>query len=99
VTERYPVDLERRFQQYTRQVSKDLQQLKQLSMLLEPGCLVTAYTGTIDAGYTSGRPMVDLPSGAVIGPCPYNAAYTPVAGDSVLLVPSGQTYIVVCKIV
>jgi hypothetical protein len=99
MSERYAVDLERRFAQFTRQIAKDLQQLKQLSMMLEPGCLVTPYTGTIDAGYTSGRPLVDLPSGAQIGPCPYLSSYTPAAGDTVLLVPSGQTYYVVGKFI
>ena len=99
MSERFPVTLEERFENFTRRVSSDLQQLTQLSMLLEPGCLVTPYTGTIDAGYTSGRPMVDLAPGNTIGPCPYLASYTPHAGDTVLLAPAGQTYIVVGKIV
>lgn len=99
MTNRFPVTLEERFAQFMQQVGKRLQAVEQLAVMLEPGCLVTAYTGTIDAGYVSGRPLVDLPSGSQVGPCPYAASYTPAANDSVLLVPSGQTYYVVCKIV
>lgn len=95
---RYPVGLEDRFEQAMKQLAIDIPALKQLTTVLEFGCLVTSYLGTIDAGYGSGRPMVDLPGGAVIGPCPYVASYTPHAGDSVLLVPVGQQYIVVGKV-
>lgn len=99
VRPRYPVSLEGRAEVTLPQLATDVQQLKQLTMVLEFGCLVTAYVGTIDAAYTSGRPMVDLPVGTKIGPCPYLARYTPAAGDTVLLVPAGQTYIVVDRIV
>lgn len=98
-SDRFPVDIIERFAKFIRDASKDIAGLKQLTAVLEMGSYVTPYTGVIDAGYVSGRPLVDLPTGVQIGPCPYNSSYTPHAGDSVLLVPSGQTYIVVGKIV
>jgi hypothetical protein len=98
-SDRFPTTLEQRFEQAMRRIGKDIKGLKQAAVLLEPGCLVTPYQGTIDAGYTSGRPMVDLATGTTIGPCPYLAQYTPAAGDTVLLVPVGQTYIVIGRIV
>ena len=98
MTERYPVDLETRFDRAMRQIAKDIKQLKQATAVLEPGCYVTAYSGTIAATYTSGDPTVDLPSGAVLGPLQYLSGYTPAAGDTVALLPIGQTYIVLGKL-
>ncbi len=96
---RFSLSPEQRFEDFIRQASARLRVLEQLAVLLEPGCLVTAYTGTIPGTYTSGQPTVALASGTVLGPLDYLASYTPAAGDTVLCVPAGQSYIVVGKIV
>lgn len=75
-----------------------LRELLAKTAMLETGCLVTPYIGTIPAGYSSGRPTVTLQTGVTIGPLQYNKNYTPAAGDTVLCVPAGQTYVVVCAL-
>lgn len=72
-----------------------LRELLAKTAMLETGCLVTPYIGTIPAGYSSGRPTVTLSTGVTIGPLQYVSTYTPHAGDTVLLVPVGQAYVVV----
>lgn len=94
---RYPVTLEERFEQFMKQAAADLQRLKTLTAMLEVGCYTAAYIGTIPGSYTSGDPTVVLATGAVLGPLQHLASYTPVAGDTVLIVPVGQTYIVAGK--
>jgi hypothetical protein len=56
--------------------------------------------GTIDAGYVSGRPRVvfDGESAASTRAYPYASSYAPAAGDRVLLVRSGHTWVVLCKV-
>ncbi len=56
--------------------------------------------GTISAGYVSGRPTVQFdnepaPSAKAY---PYCSRYTPSAGDRVLLVPAGNSWVIVDKI-
>jgi len=99
VTQRYPDPPSRALPAGLRQLAADVQRLKTVTAVLEPGCLVTAFLGTIPAGYTSGHPTVTLPTGATLGPLQYANTYTPHAGDTVLCVPVGQTYIIVCAVV
>ena len=80
------------------QLLKRLARLEQVTQVLDPGCFVVAYVATIDPGYTSGDPMVVMPGGNSIGPCQHSSLYTPTAGATVLVVPAGQSYIVVCAL-
>lgn len=98
MSDRYAADLEKRFENAMKQMAKDIKQLKQTVAVLEPGCYVVAYSGTIPATYTSGDPTVTLPSGTVLGPLQHLSGYTPAAGDTVALIPIGQTYIVLGKL-
>lgn len=95
MSNRFPLTVEERYEAFIKSTSARLRVLEQLAVLLEPGCLVTAYTGTIPGTYTSGKPTVTLASGTVLGPLDYLKSYTPAAGDTVLCVPAGQSYIVV----
>lgn len=90
--------LEQRFADAMRQYSAAIRALQAKTAVLETGCLVTAYVGTIPGTYTSGHPTVLLPTGVTIGPLQYANTYTPHAGDTVLCVPVGQTYIIVSAI-
>ncbi len=92
---RYALPLEERPEDAFRQLGADVQMLKQRGAWVETGCAVTCYIGTITGSYTSGDPSVLLPTGATIGPCRYVTTYTPTANATVLLVPVGQSYIVV----
>lgn len=57
--------------------------------------------GTIPASYTTGKPTVqfDGESSASTKQYPYLASYTPVAGDRVLLVRIGNSWVIQGKIV
>ena len=99
MTERYAPSPGERFAKGSAQLAADVARLKTLTASLEAGCLVTCYLGTIPAGYTSGHPTVTLDSGATLGPLQYASTYTPHAGDRVLCVPAGQTYIVAFAVV
>lgn len=99
MTERYPATPATAFPKTLKQLGADVQRLKTVTAALEPGCLVTPYLGTIPPGYTSGHPTVTLPNGTVLGPLQYADTYTPHAGDTVLCVPVGQTYIIIAAVV
>lgn len=96
---RFPVPLEQRFEQFMKQAATDLQKLKTITAVMEVGCYVNGYVGTIPGTYTSGDPTVTLATGTVLGPLQHLASYSPAAGDTVLLVPVGQTYVVAGKLV
>lgn len=71
--------------------------LEQRTQNIDSGTLLQTLTGTIDAAYTpgSGNPMVLLTgAAATTGPYPYVSGYVPAPSDSVLLVPSGTTYVI-----
>ena len=56
---------------------------------------------TVDAGYAGGRPQLvfdgeDAASGRTYA---YVSSYTPAAGDRVLLLRSGRTWVVIGKVV
>lgn len=91
--------LNRRMREAAGQYGSILRELLAKTAMLEPGCLVTPYLGTIPAGYTSGHPTVTLDSGVTLGPLQYASTYTPHAGDRVLLVPAGQTYVIAFAVV
>lgn len=60
-----------------------------------------ARLATVDPAYTSGRPRVtfdgeDAPSGKAY---PHLSSYAPAAGDRVLLVPAGTSYVILGKVV
>lgn len=60
-----------------------------------------ARLGTVDPAYASGRPRVTLDGTTALSPAgfPRNNNYTPVAGDRVLLLPVGSSFVVLCKVV
>lgn len=68
--------------------------LLQKTLVLEDGAYVVNYVATISAGYTSGQPTVLMPDGSTAGPYPCLSSYTPHASDTVLMVPNGQSYII-----
>lgn len=86
--------LEERFQEAFASISKRLRRAEQVTQMLEPGCLVTAYIATVSPSYTSGDPMVVMPAGNTVGPCPRINGATVTASAAVLVVPAGQTYYV-----
>lgn len=57
--------------------------------------------GTVDAGYTTGRPRVafDGETVASVATRPYLASYTPAAGDRVLLARVGHGWVVLGRVV
>jgi hypothetical protein len=57
--------------------------------------------GTIDTGYTTGRPRVLFDGETVLGgkTYPYLASYTPAASHRVLLAPAGSSYVILGRIV
>lgn len=63
---------------------------------IDSGTLLQTLTGTIDPAYSGvGNPNVQITGAAsVTGPYSYLSGYVPSANDSVLLVPSGSTYVI-----
>lgn len=91
---RYPRPLTQRFSANMADLVERVAQLLQRTLVLEDGCNVVNYPATISPGYTSGQPTVTMPDGSTAGPFPCLSPYTPHAGDQVLLLPLGQSYIV-----
>jgi hypothetical protein len=84
-----------RFPDVIAAVLRRLKIVEQRVQVLDPGCFVVCYTGKIPVSYVSGDPTVVITGQtAAIGPLKVLGWYTPHAGDTVLLVPAGQTYIV-----
>ena len=91
----FPVPLEGRFAKAMGELLKRVARLESRTVVLDPGCWVTPYTGTIPGSYTTGDPTVILTGQSTpIGPFKTLTWYTPHAGDQVLLIPAGNTYIV-----
>lgn len=86
--------LEARWQKAFAALITRLRHLEQITQVLDPGCFVVPYIATISASYVSGNPMVVMPAGNTVGPCQYLSSYTPTASATVLVVPAGQSYIV-----
>lgn len=57
--------------------------------------------GTIDPAYTSGRPKIKFDNESAISSksYPYFSSYTPIAGDRVMLIKAGHTWVVMSKII
>lgn len=61
----------------------------------------TSRLATIAAGYTSGMPRVIFDGDTVSsgGGFAFLDSYTPVSGDRVLMLPAGNTYVILGKVV
>lgn len=91
----FPLPLEARFTEALRKIVARIGRLEQRTLVLDPGCFVVCYTGQIPGSYVSGDPTVVITGQTTAtGPYKYLTSYTPHAGDTVLLIPAGQTYIV-----
>lgn len=91
----FPLPLEERFTRAIKSLLTRVTRLEQRTLVLDPGCFVVPYTGQIPATYVSGDPTVVITGqAAASGPYKCLTSYTPHAGDTVLLVPVGQTYII-----
>jgi hypothetical protein len=55
---------------------------------------------TVDPGHTSGQPRVTFDGEDSMSQkaYPYLASYTPAAGDRVLMVPAGTSYVILGKV-
>jgi hypothetical protein len=74
-----------------------VKQLQTRTAVLDSGFPLACLPGQIDPAYTTGDPHAFVNGSATLtGPYQHLAAYTPVASDSVLLipVPALQTYVV-----
>lgn len=85
---------QQRFKKGLATVGDTLGMLLRKTLVLEDGCNVVNYVATISAGYSSGQPTVVMPDGSTAGPYPVLHGYTPVAGDVVVMIPNGQSYII-----
>lgn len=91
----FALPLEERFMAAIRTVLARVTRLEQRTLVLDPGNWVVPYTGQIPVSYTTGDPTVVITGQqAATGPYKCLTSYTPHAGDTVLLIPVGQTYIV-----
>lgn len=82
-------------------IMRRLRQVEQRTMGIDTGFPLMALPAVIDPGYVSGDPKVLINGATVLsGPYQHLASYTPVAGDSVIVLPvvSMQTYIVLGRV-
>lgn len=92
---RYPPPLEHRFAAMVHGLAERLQALEARTAPVTPSDRLYARYGTVDPSYAGGDPQVTVDGDAgLTGPYPYLRPYAPVAGDYVLLVPTGGTYAV-----
>ena len=92
----FPQPLEGRFGALIGRLVARLNKIEARTAVLDSGVLVCNRTGQIPGSYTSGDPTVVLSGqAAATGPYPCLSTYTPAANAVVLLVPLGQSYIVV----
>jgi len=91
---RYARPLEQRFPANLADLAEAVALLLQRTLVLEDGVHVVNYVATISAGYVSGQPTVLMPDGSTGGPFPCWSGYTPHAGDTVLMVPNGQSFVI-----
>jgi hypothetical protein len=95
----FPTHPDARLAAMLRQFQTRMTLLEQRTAVLD-GVPVQALIGMVDPDYTSGDPMVVLPGAAdPSGPYLCLASYTPVASDLVLMIPTGDTYVVAGKLV
>lgn len=91
---RYPLALAQRLPANLEDLREFVALLLQRTLVLEDGCNVVNYVATISATYTSGQPTVTMPDGSTGGPFPVWSGYTPHANDTVLMVPNGQSFVI-----
>jgi hypothetical protein len=92
----FPTPPEARFASTVKGLLTRVGLLEQRTQQFDSGTLLQTVTGVVDPAYTAGQPMVTVTgSAALTGPYQCVSSYVPVAGDSVLLLPSGATYIVI----
>jgi hypothetical protein len=92
----YPKELGIRFAATIADLINRVRLLENRTRNIDSGTLLQTLTGTVDPAYTgSGAPNVQI-TGATSLSGPYQAVsgYQPTAGDTVLLIPSGATYVV-----
>jgi hypothetical protein len=86
---------EERLAMFLEAAAKRLKRLEQRTTVLDAGVLVCNVVGTIPGSYTTGQATVVLQGQtAVIGPFPSLASYTPAAGQTVLLLAVGSSYVI-----
>jgi hypothetical protein len=92
----FPTPPEARFASTVKGLLTRTSLLEQRTQQFDSGTLLQTVTGVVDPAYTAGNPMVTVTgSAALTGPYQCVSSYVPVAGDTVLLLPSGATYIVI----
>jgi hypothetical protein len=95
IVPQFPQAPGRLFEQLIAGLSDRLRKVEARILVLDPGVLVTTRVGVIPGSYTSGQPTVKFTGQpAATGPYPVWSGYTPLAGDTVLCVPYGRSYIV-----
>lgn len=96
----YPVPLQRRVADMLARLQTRVTLLESRTAGIDSGTNIQTTTGTVDPAYTTGQPMVTLKGASSLsGPYQRLAAYTPTAGDLVLMIPNGATYIVAGKLI
>lgn len=91
---KYPLNPADRFRSNLGSLAEQVGMLLRKTLVLEDGVNVVNYVATISASYTSGQPTVVMPNGDEAGPFPVWSGYTPHANDVVLMVPNGQSFII-----
>lgn len=100
----YPAPLLQRFSATLKELQTRVGRLETRTAGIDSGFPLMVLLGVVNPAYTSGDPTVQV-NGQVdsngnpvySGPFQHLASYTPVAGDSVLLVPVGalQAYVII----
>jgi hypothetical protein len=94
----FPRPVGDRFNQLLASLAARLRKVEAKTVTLDTGVLVCNRVGTIPGSYTSGDATVLFAGqSAASGPYPSLSTYTPHAGDTVLCVPNGQSYVILGK--
>ncbi|RPE39735.1 hypothetical protein EDD90_2752 [Streptomyces sp. Ag109_O5-1] len=98
----YPVPLEKRHAQTMQSLQQRVARLEARTASIDSGFPLAALPAVIDSGYSSGDPKAYVNGSTTLtGPYQHLAAYTPAAGDSVVVLPVGgssQSYIILGKL-
>ena len=97
----YPPVLDRRFAATLADVLRRLTKLESRTAAIDSGFPLAALPAVINPGYTSGDPTAYINGGPVLtGPYQHLASYTPVASDTVVVLPVGvlKTYIILGRL-
>jgi hypothetical protein len=96
----YSAPIDKRFAAEMNALRERVKRLETRTSCLDSGFPLAVLPGVIDSGYTSGDPMAYVNGSTTLtGPYQHLTAYTPAAGDPVLLapVPALQTYVIIGK--